>query len=157
VAELEPDRTRTFYEAGPFPLEQTCCLPCAALSVAVQENALPTVFTDFLRKAGVDVRQPQEVWGAPDSGFLAGWYVAAGAIDPTSRSSAAADASVEMCPGFSVRVTAALSMERNLALTEPRVQIEFHWEHKDLRRIASAAEALMGEAVELPSARERRH
>jgi hypothetical protein len=155
--DLEPDRTRAFYETTPFPLEQACCLPCATLSAAVGENVLPQIFTDLLKKAGVDVRQPQEVWGAPDAGFLSGWYVAAGTLHPSALSGAAEEAAVELTPGFSVWLTATLSMERDLVLGEPRFQIEFHWEHDGLKGIASSAEVLVGEAKGKPSARDHGH
>jgi hypothetical protein len=157
AVDLEPDRTRAFYESGPFPLEQTCCLPCAMLSAAVGENVLPQTFTDLLRKAGVDVRQPQEVWGAPDAGFLSGWYVAAGTVDPSAWSGTPEDAAVELSPGFSVWLTTTPSMARDMVLDEPRFQIEFHWEHEGLKGIASSAGVRVGGAKGKPSARDHGH
>lgn len=108
--DLEPGPTAKAF-AGVQPLDPSCCNACATWLKAVERGALPVPVVELLGRAGVDLRKPHEMWGAPEAGFLEGWFVAAGTVRTPPWAGDAADAYVEPAPGFRCWITPTISAE----------------------------------------------
>jgi hypothetical protein len=125
---LDPCRIRRYYESAPSQVDVYCCTACAAFLVAVAEKLFPPNFVRLLDEAGVDLRQPADICGAPEAGTLEAWFVAAGELDPAVWGGEAAQGFIELEPGFRCWLTSQLSTSPRTALDEPRFQIEFQWQ-----------------------------
>lgn len=78
--------------------------------------------------AGIDPTKPMEIWGAPDSGFLAAWWVCIG----TAPDSIATQIH-EPVPGLGWWVTTDISMRPGPEFGEaPLLQVELEWDGQGL-------------------------
>jgi hypothetical protein len=125
--EVDPVATAAAYVqlAAPDP---TCCNACATFREVVRRDLLPSEIVRFLSCAGADPTKVQEVWGAPDGGFLNGWWVVVGRLPDGEWDGGAEQAFVEPVPGLKCWVTGQPSMLPPAALEgRPLVQLEFEW------------------------------
>lgn len=129
--ELDPGATAAAYRRLSTRLDPSCCSACATFLLAAEREVLPAEVLSFLASAAADLRNPQEVWGAPDAGFLSGWWVFAGQIESGEWTGGAANAYAEPAPGFRCWLTGELAMAPPPAFAggHPLVQFEFEWEH----------------------------
>jgi hypothetical protein len=126
--QLDPDRSAAAYIALPS-LDRSCCNACAVTLAAAERDMLPQSVTAFLRAAGVDLRKPQDTWGAPDQGFVNTWWLFIGHLTPARWSGAGTDAFVEPSPGFRCWLTEDIAMRTDPAFGDaPLVQFEVAWQ-----------------------------
>ncbi len=139
--EVDPEATRAAYAQldAPDPL---CCNACAAFHETLRREHVPGAVIDFLLRAGADPVKVQEVWGAPDGGFLNGWWVVVGRMADAEWDGSGDRAFVEPAPGFKCWITGEPSVRPPTALDGmPLLQLEFEWlDEQLLPRLASAWE-----------------
>lgn len=139
-AELDPNATAQAYRQLSTRLDPLCCNACATFLHALEQDSLPAEVRSFLQSAGVDIRNPQEVWGAPDQGVLMGWWVLAGRIQSGEWGGNAEGAFAEPVAGFKCWLTGELAMAPAPAFAGlPLLQLEFHWEHPLLSELEREA------------------
>jgi hypothetical protein len=125
--EIDPVATAAAYSQFTAP-DPTCCNACATFREIVRRGLLPPETVRFLESAGADAMKVQEVWGAPDGGFLNGWWIVVGRLPDGEWDGGADRACVEPVPGFKCWVTGEPSMLPPAALHgQPLVQLEFEW------------------------------
>ena len=130
--EVDPEATRAAYEQFESP-DPRCCNACAAFLEAARRQSLPVALTDFLTQAGAAPEKIQEVWGAPDGGFLNGWWVVVGRLPDAAWDGEGETAYVEAAPGFKCWVTDKPSMGAPEAMEgHPILQLEFEWNDERL-------------------------
>ena len=115
-----------------------CCSACAAFTEIVQRKALPPDLTTALRRLGIDPAKPQEVYGVPEAGYLAGWWLFVGKLH-TIWAGEAAGAFEEISPGLRCWVTDRLVVHSWQDVTQKTalVQVEFDWQGEGLAQFAS--------------------
>jgi len=136
--QYDPAATSSAYAEMP-PLDEDCCNACATWATVIERGVLDGKVSAFLQGAGVDLRKPSEVWGAPDGGFLAGWYLIVGRLDSAAWKGEAEGAFEELNPGLKCWLAAATAVPAEPFAHLELVQLEFTWESeilKDLERVA---------------------
>ena len=126
--EVDVQATRKAYEVL-SEVDVSCCNACAVHVEAVKTGAFPPSFIEELERAGIDPLRPLEVWGAPDGGFLNGWFLFVGSVQEewTGDGEGAFQSPVE---GFKFWATGQLSMRPPPELEGRQLaQIEFLWEN----------------------------
>jgi hypothetical protein len=138
--EFDPAATARSYAAAE-PLDPGCCNACATFVEATRRGNLPASVVACLHRVGADPAKPGEVWGAPDGGFLAGWWSIAGRLLDGAWDGGAEGAYAEPAPGFRCYLVPAPSGRRDQAFGDlEQVQLEFEREHPhlvELEQIAS--------------------
>ena len=128
TVDVSPATTSAFQAASYYPAERSCCPVCAIFVEAVERPVLPAVLLDFLRAAGANPLNPQEVWGAPEGGFLNGWWVIGGVLVSGPEAASEGSHFAEPLPGLHVWATHTRSMRRPDGLEHADLlQVEFLW------------------------------
>ena len=132
LIEYDPVATSIGYDDVPQP-DPTCCDACAAFTDIVLHERLPPAFSDALGTLGIDPTKPQEVYGIPGLGVLAGWYLFVGRLTVV-WSGAAEDAFEEVSPGLRCWITDRLVVHSwpDVPAKLGLVQIEFDWKDAGL-------------------------
>lgn len=139
TVEVDVEANRLIYELLPPP-DPNCCNACATYLHAVSGSALPSEFVRFVKDAGADPLKPQEVWGAPDGGFLQGWFFVAGRLVAGHWQGTGENAAVTLDSAFSFYLTDQPSPSPPKQFGDAAViQIEFTWTTEDLRRLEKEA------------------
>jgi hypothetical protein len=137
-ATIEFDREATTISYGDISGPDVgCCEACATFAEMIRLNALPSGLVDPLRRLGIDPSKPQEVYGVPETGLIAGWWLFVGTIR-TVWAGAAQGAFHEPSPGLHCWITDRLVVRSwpNESQTIQLVQIEFEWESHEVTRFA---------------------
>ena len=136
--EVDPEATRAAYELFDA-IDPRCCNACTAFLQAVRRQSFPTSLTSFLTQAGAVAEKAQEVWGAPDGGFLGGWWVVVGRLLDGPWGGGSEGAFAEPVPGLKCWITDTPSMLPAPGLMEGQgiLQVEFAWSDKDLAELAA--------------------
>jgi hypothetical protein len=132
--DITPDTASTIaaYAAAPA-LDRNCCNACATWLQAVTDHALPTPILDFMTAVGISPDKPFEVWGVPDGGFLAGWFLLVGTHDSPPWNGEGRDAVAEPTPGFRCWLNKGPHTSPGVAFAgKPLVEFEFEWESRDV-------------------------
>lgn len=109
--------------------DASCCNSCASFGEVMRADVLPAEVTAFLQRVGVDPAKPQEVWGAPDSGFLAGWWIIVGQLPEGPWDGGPRGANFEPSPGFQCWLTDHVIRQSWPNTPDaPLLQLEFSWE-----------------------------
>ena len=125
--------TRRIYEHR-APANPSCCNACATLLEALRVHALPRGLMELFDAAGIDPAKPAEVWGAPDQGFLAAWWVFVG-----TAASGSALTVQEPSPGLTWWITSEISMRPEPEFGKsPLLQLELSWLDPALRTLERA-------------------
>src|SRR5690606_17455503 len=136
--EVDREATRTAYEQLDAP-DPACCNACATFREAVRSGRVPTEITEFLVRAGADPAKAQEVWGAPDAGFLSGWWIVVGRMLEGEWNGSGERAYVELLLGFKCWITDEPTMALPPILEgKLLLQLEFEWDdHRQLAELES--------------------
>ena len=119
-------------------LDRTHCNLCAVWMAAVERQLVPATVLEFLAHVGVDTSRPVELWGAPDGGFLGGWFDFAGHLTDGAWAGGSSGAYAEPAPGFVCWVTGTPSMQPSPEYADsPVAQFEFEWTSNDVTQLES--------------------
>ena len=133
------ERTRALQELTE-PVDPTCCNACAVHVHAVRSSAFPEGFLEALTEAGVDPLRPREVWGAPDGGFMNGWFLAAGEVAGDNVWAQHGDREfLDVGNGFQIWVGRHITMRPPEVDLDGLVEIEFVWESEQLKELEKVA------------------
>jgi hypothetical protein len=135
--ELDSDATRSAYTHLPASDPQ-CCSACTTFLTAIQRDRLPPSVTAFLAQAGADPTKPQEVWGAPEDGFLSGSWIVVGRLLSGEWDGTSENAYAELGKGFRCWLTGQPSMRPPAVFdAQPVVQLEFEWHDPEVAELSA--------------------
>ena len=122
-------------------LDASCCSACATYLYALRIGRVPVQVLDFLRAVGANAASPLEMWGAPDSGFLAGTYELRGRmLSGPTFADGAGDAVAVVEPGWECWIAEVSGGRGGIAEDEkPTLEFEFSWNTDDLIGLAVVA------------------